>query len=109
MDEADFGLVFSRCEYFYDVQNENEHSQTSSKILPKVKRLPEKNLAAELFRGNFIPFPSLMIKKAALAKLGPIPPYSHPPDYFFSLGIAQLFPAASVDRALCKYRLHDAN
>ena len=103
------GLVFSRCEYFFDVEKENAHTRGSSKILPIVKKLPGKNLATELFKGNFIPFPSLMIKKAALAELGPIPSYSHPPDYFFSLGIARLFPAASVDRALCRYRLHDAN
>ena len=101
--------MFSRCEYFFDVEKENAHTRGSSKILPLVKKLPGKNLATELFKGNFIPFPSLMIKKAALAELGPIPSYSHPPDYFFSLGIARLFPAAAVDRVLCRYRLHDAN
>ncbi len=105
----DIGLVFSRCEYFYEVEKENGNALSPSRILPKIKKLPDKNLATELFKGNFIPFPSLMIKKAALAKLGPIPPYSHPPDYFFSLGIARLFPAAAVDRVLCRYRLHDAN
>jgi len=104
----DVGLIYSRCEYFYDSINFGKVLR-SRKIFPGSKVLPKVNLAYELFRGNLVPFPSVLYKKNALQSIGGIPSYKHPPDYYISLAIALSWKVCAVDEVLCGYRLHKSN
>lgn len=104
--DLELGLVYSRCQYFYSNDLLSECSVRLGKVHPSCKILPRGDIVKELYRGNFLPFPSVLYKKDALSSIGKIPDYLHPPDYFMSLALAARYEVLAVDRVLCDYRLH---
>ncbi len=106
---SNVSLCYSRCEFFTDIIQIDYSVKRISEIRPSYKKLPQDDLAEELYFGNIIPFPSLLLKKEALSQIGGIPPYRFSPDYYMSLAISNKFEALAIDEILCAYRMHNSN
>ena len=102
----DLGMLYSRCEYFFDRNSYQGSSTRLGFIFPKVLMQQYERQLSELYSGNFIPFASTLYLSSALREIGGVPDYKFCPDYYINLAIAQRYKISAVDATLCKYRIH---
>ena len=73
--------------------------------------LPEGDIFSELFsHACFIAMSSVMLRAAAVAELGKIPPTIQVvPDYYLYVALARNFKARAVQEVVCRYRVHSGS
>ncbi len=73
--------------------------------------LPEGDIFSQLFRhACFIAMSSAMLRAAALAEVGKIPPTIQVvPDYYLYIALARNFKARAIQEVVCRYRVHSAS
>jgi len=106
--EGNLGLLYSKCEFFRHRLNIYKKVIRESYIQP-CNELPTYKVSKELFRGNFIPFPSVLYKRDAIIKAGKFSQYKFSPDYFLNLSISLNYDVFAIDKVLCLYRYHKSN
>ena len=74
-------------------------------------QMPEGKILKDLlFKGNFIPSPSILINKNTFLDVGGFPEgYTHASDYYISCAISSKAHVVCVDEYLTKYRIHENN
>lgn len=109
VEQSDISLVYSRC---FEINNEfgiTKQDSCNQRVIPRSGFLPTKSLFEKLVKFNFIPFPTLLIKKEVLLEIGGVPPLKFSPDYYISLSIALNYQVGAVDKPLAYYRHHGEN
>jgi len=97
-------LVFSDS-YFIDAYGNRIDGRYFQKVRPH-----RGAVYALLLRENFIPWPTVMIRRNILSQTGLFnSSYSTGADYDFTLRIARIFGVDYVDEPLLEYRLHSSN
>jgi glycosyltransferase involved in cell wall biosynthesis len=73
--------------------------------------LPEGDIFSELFsHACFIAMSSVMLRAAAVAEVGKIPPTIQVvPDYYLYVALARNFKARAVQEVVCRYRVHSGS
>ena len=73
--------------------------------------LPEGDIFALLFRDAcFIAMSSSMLRRSAVAEVGPIPESIQVvPDYYLYIAVAHRYRAHAVQEVICRYRLHGSS
>jgi glycosyltransferase involved in cell wall biosynthesis len=97
----ELGLVYSDC-YLID-ENGNFEGDT---LLSSLK-LFRGNVFDKLFLNNFIPMPTVMIRRTTLGEVGIFnPKYEIAEEYDLWLRIAEHYPIDFTEEPLAKYRIH---
>jgi glycosyltransferase involved in cell wall biosynthesis len=97
----ELGLVYSDS-YIMD-----ENGNLGRYTLLSGSKLFRGNVFDKLFQSNFIPMPTVMIRREVLSKVGGFDPkYRIAQDYDLWLKIAEHYPIDFTDEPLAKYRIH---
>lgn len=97
----ELGLVYSDC-YLID-----ENGNLEGDTLLNSSKLIRGNVFDKLFRSNFIPMPTVMIRRKTLAEVGIFnPKYEIAEEYDLWLRIAEHYPIDFTRDPLAKYRIH---
>jgi len=101
------GLVYCRAELLVE---EGGHVPEDHVFNRFPGKLPSGRIFNTLVRGNFIPLPSMMVRRKALDSIGGFAgKYPIMEDYYVSLNIARHYEVAAIQEALCRYRVHGNN
>jgi glycosyltransferase involved in cell wall biosynthesis len=108
----DVGMVYTRSEFL--IENSGKESYMSknikSNMYPKRAELPFGDIFNELLYDCFIPLPSVLIRKDLFFKVKGINNnLKVAEDYDIFLRIAKVSNVNSIDKILCKYRVHSNN
>jgi glycosyltransferase involved in cell wall biosynthesis len=103
---GDAALIYGRTVRFYPGGTERDYDQAH-----EYSYLPEGDIFTELFTNScFIAMSSAVFRRSALREIGGIPnSITIIPDYYLYTSIARRFPAAAVQEAVCRYRMHPGN
>lgn len=97
----DLGLVYSDC---FIIDGMGDVVSRQSKRI----KLHRGQVFKELLYRNFIPIPTVLMKKKVLSEFLPFPPYKIAEEYAVFLKCAEKYPLEYVDEPLAKYRSHDS-
>lgn len=103
-NEDDYGIVFSNAQFINEKSIlENRH------ILPKDKVVPVGWIREELKETNFVPAPSVVLKKSIYQKIGLYSSDVLIEDYDCWLKASRFFKFHYIDESLVYYRVHSNN
>lgn len=110
---ADLGLVYGRME----VLVEDEARETSvakgavaANLASRNKPLPEGDVFAQLLEENFVPQPSVMVRRTAYQSVGGVnPEFKHAWDYDLFLRVSKDWRLRALQEVCCSYRVHGTN
>ena len=102
-ERPEAALVYGRAVRFYPNGAERDYDQAHEYSL-----LPEGDIFTSLFaRSCYIAMSSAMFRRSALTAIGGVPDSIRIiPDYYLYTAVARRFPAAAVQEAVCRYRMH---
>jgi glycosyltransferase involved in cell wall biosynthesis len=99
--EENLGLVYGRCEVFYQGLNQKVVNQN---------KLPEGMIFKSLLKENFIPFVSALVRSDVFYSSGGFPiNIKHSTDYWLFLNISKKYRVRALQEVCCTYRYHSEN
>lgn len=110
---SDLGLVYGKMRIL--VEPEAKDSSLARRAVVRENEitneaLPEGAVFEKLLQGNFIPQPSIVIRKSCYYSVGGIDDQlRHSWDYDISLKISKEFKVSAVQDFCCTYRIHGSN
>jgi len=108
-NQCNYGFIYSKCHIFVDRINRKKILVRKKAIQPCKDNLESIKVNKELFKGNFLPFPSILYNRKAMIKAGKFSFYKFSPDYYLNLYISQEYEVYGINKILCLYRFHNTN
>jgi glycosyltransferase involved in cell wall biosynthesis len=101
---ADVGMIYGDVALIDDQGNVNASAAIQRSDLPA-----HGNELLPLLLRNYIPAPTTLVRREALAPLLPIPAHFRFLDWYLTTGIAERWNSIFVDAVLADYRVHGSN
>ena len=92
------GLVYSRCEFFRIKKTKKGNELLLSWLFPGKPDMPTWKQRRELYKGNIIPFSSVIYWRGAIEAIGGFPDQRFCRDYFMNIAIASKFDVVGIDK-----------
>ena len=105
-EKPEAALIYGRTLRFYPGGTERDYDQAH-----EYAPLPEGDIFTTLFTDScYIALSSAMFRRSAVEAVGGIPAaITIIPDYYLYTAVTRRFPAAAVQRVVCRYRMHASN
>jgi glycosyltransferase involved in cell wall biosynthesis len=100
------GIIYGRAIQFYPNGTERDYDYAH-----EFQPLPEGDIFSQLFTDAcFIAMSSAVLRRPAVIEVGAIPEaIQSVPDYYLYVAVARRHPARAVQKAVCRYRMHEGS
>lgn len=110
---GDLGLVYGRCKSLIEASGQESDMARRMSEYDQRKAsapLPEGDIFLPLFKENFVPFLSCMVRRSVYWEVGGINAcYRQAEDYDLVMKVAKDYRARAEQDVVCHYRIHAAN